>query len=263
MSYLLDRKIKRKKLSYIALFVFICLVLFYFRLGIGSALSAASHAVFRPVFIVGNFFGDKLGGLGSYFAFKNSLYRQNQDLQSKIAEYESRLSNHNSVLEENINLKETLGRKNENSSFVLSAILSKPNKSPYDTLILDVGTDEGVKVGDLVFAFGSTPLGRVSDVYSNSSKVVLFSNSGEKTQVVISGGDIFMEIVGRGGGNFEMILPRDLVSNRGDEVVLPGIVPHVVAIVEKIISDPRDPFIKALLVSPVNIQELKFVEVEI
>jgi len=32
--------------------------------------------------------------------------------------------------------------------------------------------------------------------------------------------------------------------------------------VETIISDPRDSFQKALLVSPVNIQEIKFVEVE-
>jgi hypothetical protein len=78
----------------------------------------------------------------------------------------------------------------------------------------------------------------------------------------LSGKDVFLEIVGRGGGNFEMIIPRDFIILKGDEVVLPGIVPYVVGIVETIISDPRDSFTKALLVSPVNIQELKFVEVE-
>ena len=59
-----------------------------------------------------------------------------------------------------------------------------------------------------------------------------------------------------------MIMPRDLKLEKGDQVVLPGIIPYVVGIVETIISDPRDPFVKALLTSPVNIQELKFVEVE-
>jgi hypothetical protein len=93
--------------------------------------------------------------------------------------------------------------------------------------------------------------------------VVLFSNAGEKNQALISGGNIFMEIVGRGGGNFEMIVPKDFTLQKGDQVVMPGVNPYVLAIVETVISDPRDPFTKALLTSPVNIQELKFVEVEI
>jgi len=59
-----------------------------------------------------------------------------------------------------------------------------------------------------------------------------------------------------------MILPRDFVLEKGNEVVLPGITPYVLGIVQSILSDPRDSFQKALLVSPVNIQELKFVEVE-
>jgi len=70
------------------------------------------------------------------------------------------------------------------------------------------------------------------------------------------------ELVGRGGGNFEMTMPKNFILQKGDQVVLPGPYPYVLAIVEKIISDPRDLFTKALLVSPVNIQELKFVEVE-
>ena len=67
----------------------------------------------------------------------------------------------------------------------------------------------------------------------------------------------------RGGGNFEMTMPKDLTLSKGDQVVLPGLNSYVLGVVQTIISDPRDPFAKALLVSPVNIQELKFVEVEL
>jgi len=146
---------------------------------------------------------------------------------------------------------------------ILSAILSKPNQSIYDTLVIDVGTKQGIKIGNTVFALGNVPIGRVSLVYDNSSKVVLFSSAGEKTQAVISGQDVFLELVGRGGGNFEMMMPKDFSLQKGDQVVMPGLNPHVLAVVETIISDLRDPFTKALLISPVNIQELKFVEVEI
>jgi hypothetical protein len=59
-----------------------------------------------------------------------------------------------------------------------------------------------------------------------------------------------------------MMLPRDLVIEKGNEVVLPGINIRAVATVETIISDPRDSYQKALLKSPINIQELKFVQVE-
>ena len=60
-----------------------------------------------------------------------------------------------------------------------------------------------------------------------------------------------------------MILPRDITLQKGDLVTIPGINPYTLAVVETVISDPRDPFTKALLSSPVNVQELKFVEVEI
>ena len=173
------------------------------------------------------------------------------------------MTNYNSLLAENASLKEILGRKDEKASMVLSAILSKPNQSPYDTLVIDAGAEEGLQIGEIVFALGNVPIGRISDIYPHSSKVILFSNPGEKTQVIVSGKDVFLELVGRGGGNFEMVMPRDLVFREGDEVVLPGITPYVVGVVQKIISDPRDPFAKALLVSPVNVQELKFVGVDV
>lgn len=274
MSYLLDKKNKRKKWYYVASFVFVFLILFYFRVGVWNGLALVSHVVFRPVLIFGNTVGGKFGDLGSYFVFKNSLYNENQDLRSKINESEAKMANYGSILAENISLKEILGRKNEKMSLVLASILSKPNQSLYDTLVIDVGTRNGIQVSDMVFALGDIPLGRVSDVYPSSSKVILFSNPGQKTEAIVStkkpaqpdgrsDGDVFLEVMGRGGGNFEMIVPRDFEIVKGDEVVLPGINPFVLGIVETIISDPRDPFTKALLTSPVNIQELKFVQVEI
>ena len=71
-----------------------------------------------------------------------------------------------------------------------------------------------------------------------------------------------MQVVGRGGGNFEMTLPRDFDLPEGTALTLPGINSYLLARVVTVISDPRDSYKKALLVSPVNIQELKFVQIE-
>ncbi|MFA5932021.1 MAG: rod shape-determining protein MreC [Candidatus Paceibacterota bacterium] len=263
MSYLLDKKIKRKKLFNVALGVVFLAVLFYFRSGVFDGFSAVSQTIFHPVLVLETSIGGKFKDTISYFISKSSLYTENQNLKSQLNAEELRMANYDSIANENVSLKEILGRKNEKVSMVLATILAKPNRSVYDSLLIDAGTEEGIKIGDIVFALGDIPVGRVDLVYKNSSKVVLFSNSGEKTQAIVGGKDVYMEVVGRGGGNFEIILPRDFILQKGDQVVLPGISPYVLAIAETIISDPRDPFIKFLLRSPVNIQELKFVQVEI
>ncbi|MEK7089004.1 MAG: rod shape-determining protein MreC [Patescibacteria group bacterium] len=269
MSYLLDKKIKRNKLLKYSILIVFLFIFIYFRFSVFNGLSYVSSIVFRPILILGNNIGGKLSNAGAYFYSKRSLLLENDDLKSKLNEQEARIANYNSILNENLKIKEILGRlpigqagKNEKANMVLASILSKPNQSPYDTLIIDIGAKSGILVGQRVFALGNVPIGRIAEVYASSAKVILFSNPGEITEVVISGRDTFMQIVGRGGGNFEMILPRDFVLEKGTEVVLPGITPYTVGIVQTIISDPRDSYQKALLVSPVNIQELKFVEVE-
>jgi cell shape-determining protein MreC len=262
MSYLLDKKIKQKKFSRIVLGVVALFILFFFRSGIFGGFSWLGQGIFHPVLVVGNSLGEKFKNLGTYFISKNSLNLQNQNLTARLNENEAKMVNYNSILAENESLKEILGRSDEKTPMILAGILEKPNQSPYDTLLVDAGVAQGLKMGDTVFALGNVPIGKVAETYQNSAKVILFSTPGEKTTVIVSEKNLSMELLGRGGGNFEMILPKDFTLVKGDQVVLPGISAYVVAIAETIISDPRNPFTKALLVSPVNIQELKFVQVE-
>src|ERR1035437_9708272 len=252
MSYLLDKKIKNKKIFKIAFGVIFLIILFFFRAGIFNGFSKISHKIFRPVLITGNNLGDKFKSFGAYFVSKSYLYEQNQKLQAQVDFNNARNSNYDSVVAGNISIKEILNRKDLKVPMVLSAILNKPNRSIYDTLVIDVGAKEGIKTGNTVFALGNVPIGQVDIVYDNSSKVILFSNAGETTQAVISSKnlpvlptgqavgrqDVFMELVGRGGGNFEMIMPKDLTMQKGDQVVMPGISPYVLAIAQTVISDP-------------------------
>jgi len=258
---------KRKKWKSFAIAGILLVIFLFVWHPLFKGFSYVGHTVFRPVLVAGYKIGGVFHGTSSFFSTKRSLFLENENLKSQLHEQEARMANYNSLLAENTTLKDTLGRK-VNESFILAAILAKPNQSAYDTLVLDIGSDHGLAVDNTVFAKGSIPIGRIAEVYRNTSKVVLFSNSDEKTKVVITKNStlpedqtLFMDIVGRGGNNFEMILPRDFSIAKGDQAVLPGITPYVVGVVETIISDPRDPFQKALLVSPVNIQALKFVEV--
>ncbi len=249
----------------------ICVSLFYFRTSIWNGLAYVGQNVFRPVLILGNKISGTFETLGSYLLSKNFLYVENQALRSKLDLQAARILNYGTLFAENTALKEILGRKNENTPMITGAILAKPNQSPYDTLIIDLGEQQGLAPGDRVFALGNVPIGRITEVYSHSAKVVLFSNAGEKTHVVISlnpdsagGADesLSMELVGRGGGNFEMTVPRELTVAKGTRRFYPVLFRMWWRLSRRYISDPRDSFSKALLTSPVNIQQLKFIEVQ-
>lgn len=262
MSYLLDKKNQRKKNLKIISVIFFLLILFYWRTPIYEGLSAAAQLVFTPVLILGNQIAAKFQGISYFLSFRNTLIIQNENFKRELESMKIQNLDRDLLFLENANLKKILGRKGDRD-LVLAAVLSKPNQSPFDTLLIDVGLENGIKKGDLVFALGSIPIGRVDSVYANSAKVVLFSASEEKNTALVSSQNLFMELLGRGGGNFELILPRDFILAKGDLATLPGLGSYPLAIVETVISDPRDSFQKALLVSPVNVQELKFVQVAI
>lgn len=262
MSYLLNKKLKKKKIYNIALAVVLLFALFYFGKPIARGFSYVATVVFKPVLVVGHKIGDGFSSLGTAFVSKRSLVNENANLKLQLEQIQTNVANYNALLSENDNLKEILGRKREGDNMLLASVLAKPNESPYDTLIIDVGEKQGVIINQRVFAYGNIPIGKVAEVYPSSSKVLLYSNPGEHTEVVVSGKNVYLEAVGRGGGNFEIILPKDFSVDNGTDVVLPGIVPRVVATVVKTLTDPRDTYVKALLASPANIQTLKFVEVE-
>ncbi len=260
MSYLQDRKVKQKRLTIILVIIFVFFIMVVFRTPLFRALSLGGQKVFKPVWVLGGNIGTRFSMFFSSFASKQSLLQENDDLKMKLNEALIKNANQDVLLDENTKLKEILGRKG-GGEFILGNILAKPNQSLYDTLIIDIGEDHGVVLGNTVFALGNVPIGHVAEVFKTSSKVTLYSSWKEKTEVALSGSDVFMNVVGRGGGNFEMLLPRDFEVENGQEVVLSGSGAHVVGRVVTVISDPRDSYKKALLVAPVNIQQLKFVQV--
>jgi rod shape-determining protein MreC len=214
-----------------------------------------------PVWKLYNFFGSVFQNNIEIVRSKNSLISENSVLKSEL-EKTKNLSTMNYVLKgENDDLKLILGRKTTGVNFILGAILVKPSWSPYDTLIVDVGSSDGISIGDKVMVDGNVFIGYVSEVFSNTSKIVLYSSPGEKTNVLVGDNNLEKEAVGMGGGNFKIELPREVGVKEGDSIVIPSISPNIFGIVEKISYRETDAFQTLLFKSPSNISELKWVEV--
>ncbi|MFA6158152.1 MAG: rod shape-determining protein MreC [Candidatus Paceibacterota bacterium] len=201
------------------------------------------------------------GRLGSLVSSKYTLLVENQRLQGEIAIRDSGALLLDGLKRENEQLKSLLGRVPSGKD-VLGIILSRPPLSFYDTFIIDVGSSDGIAIGDKVYSDGTVLLGDVSEVFGATARVSLFSMPGRIVPVLFGSSTVQAQAVGRGGGNFEARLPVGVDVKEGDAITFPHIRSHIFGIVENISVDSTDSLQTILFKAPVNMHQLQFVEVE-
>ena len=199
--------------------------------------------------------------LFEYFKSKQGLIDEKTALEQKLFLDGNLMSLNTTLQAENDSLKDLLGRKDTKQKTVLASVLVKPPQIPYDSLVVDIGEDYGLKVGDKVMASANVYIGEVSEVLPHSAKITLYSTPGKKLSVVLGASSVTAEAVGMGGGNFNVSLPREVEVKEGDVIVIPSITTNVFGIVEKVNFKDKDSFQTVLFKSPVNVSELNFVEV--
>ena len=200
------------------------------------------------------------GRIGETLRFKGSLVKENDSLKNELAAMQARLSERDMLARENEELKAAYGRSG-GANFVLAAVLAKPPKSPYDTLVIDGGEQIGFAIGQTVYANGETPIGTIESVLADSAVVRLYSSAGEKTEVRLDPSSVDITLVGRGGGSYMANVPHELSVAEGSVAVSKGIDPSIIGKFEKVTSDSRDAFQTLVFSSPVNMSELSFVQV--
>lgn len=165
------------------------------------------------------------------------------------------------LADENEKLKKELKRETAGSR-ILATVLFPPGRSLYDTFVIDAGSEEGITEGARVYGFGSVAIGTVSKVDTNTATVLLYSSAGRETSGTMVESDIAVTLIGRGGGEYEIRMPREVHFEVGQVVSLQSTTPAIFATIEKISTDPRDPFQRLLAKAPINLQNLKWVVVE-
>ena len=218
---------------------------------LAKPLAGLFHTIARPLWTRSIESETLVSQAGNTFLSKKELLEQNVDLEEKIHEIELLLLDRK-VLEDRVeDLEQMLGRAPEGRQPPLARILRRPQSSPYDTLIIDVGFNEEVEKGDLVFVGENIVIGNVTDVFSRSSKVELFSTSDYALDVVV-GTDVPGKAIGKGGGNFEIDLPRGVEVAVGDTIIVPGAETMLLGVVDILEVEPSDSFQRILFRSPVN-----------
>ena len=235
----------------------------FFLISSTNVFKGSLNKIALPFWRLDSYIAQQFSNFFPIIKSKKTLILENRKLVQDLDKVALDLSIQKTLQKENEDLKSLLGR-GEKKDVVLGAVLVKPSISPFDVIIIDVGLDKGVRVGNKVLHNnGSISIGEIEEVYDKSSKVKMYSSPGEKFTVLVGDNSVQSEAEGLGGGNFSLKLPRGLEVKEGDAAVVPSITTSVFGFVQKIELNPTDSFQNIFFKSPVNLSELRWVLVEI
>ncbi len=217
-----------------------------FFLHIAAPLFATSHAVTAHVRAWGDGFKNAV-----MLAEKNTqLVYENQALAFENQTLIARLHDLGKLTDASL------------SGGIIAGVLMRPPESSYDTLVLSSGEEDGVVLDMKVFGPGGVPIGIVSHVSADFSRVTLFSASGVVTHGWIGLERVPLEMRGVGGGAVEAVMPRALTVVPDDLVFVPGpgAIPYGKVI--RIADEPSSPQVTLRIMPVTNLFSLTWVTVQ-
>jgi len=261
MNYLLKSKPKHPNRIKFVIILLVFLTLSFFGFIFSNFFRGVGVTLSTPVWLVSNSIKNSFGKVGQFFIFKSNLIEENKELTQEVEQLRLKVFDYDVLLKENENLKNSLGRA-INSEYIFAKVLSKPPTSPYDTLILDVGSKDGVILGGKVYLSDNVIIGLIKNVTPRTSLVELFSSGSQKIEVVVLRTGVTFNVAGTGGGNLQLEVPKDTDILWGDTFVYPGLKTSIIGSVYYIDSSSQGSFktVYARLVS--NIFEIKSVFIE-
>lgn len=277
MSYLLqDKKRGVGKKIFIRIAILLA-VLFGSYFIFGTQIMAGFHGIQKGVAYVFGYYNDPVRPI-SQSSYQLTLETENANLKELLGRKENNIE----VLDLTATStgSSTTGTSSGGSSgaqgtskqaisseklikdFILSVILSRPPHSPYDSLVIDIGEDKGLMQGDLVYAERHYLIGKIESVNPTTSIVKLFSSPDEKIDVLLGSSTIPVVAEGRGGGNFYIKVPRNIDVKEGDPIIVPSFHSIVLGTAEKVDAGEGEAYTQIYFKLPVNINILRYVEIK-
>ncbi len=258
MSYLLKSKPKNKHVGKVFLFTLVLAIVLFFGIFFLDFFRNAFYGLARPLWISENYITAPFRGISNFFVFKNTLINQKLELENELLSLKLKQIDYDVLVKENQELKDQIGRSND-KNLIFSRVLSRPPRSPYDTFVIDVGSNQGVLQGDRVYISDNIIIGVVKTVTPNTSLVELFSSGSNKQEAILSRTGASLILVGKGGANFQIEVPRDADVLWGDTFLYPGINSSVIGSVYYIDSSSQSSFKTVYVRSPGNVFQAKSV----
>jgi len=207
-----------------------------------------------PAFRVADFLSEKNHAVFSSFGDSAKLAAKNEQLLRENAA----LANENhALLERNMSI-EALARLSSPS--IVAGVVARPPASPYDTLVLSRGSDAGVTLGQEAFGEGGVPLGVVSSVLADFSRVTLFTSPNMIVDGWVGQATLPLVVYGAGAGVMRASLVRSAGVVEGDIIFAPGPGKLPIGTVVRVDGDSSSPSVTLQIRPAVNPFSVSWVE---
>lgn len=197
----------------------------------------------------------------AYAIPKSLLLKENASLKQSLAEQQAEHAELMTLRADYAALQEQVHYYEPGTSFRSARVIAKPSQSLLNSMILDQGSEEGIRVGHVVVAQKNLGIGKVVQVTPHTSTVELFAGPEFNGDVNLARQSLTVPAHGKGGGNFELEIPREIEVTDGDVLTFPDRPHIVIGVIKSVQFDPRDPFQTVLARAPINVQTLRFVQV--
>ncbi len=230
MNFPLKSKPKRnydpKYFVILGVFFLFLLLTFFFP----GFFRSSTQMAMKPLWFLKDKTGSTFSFATNFISFKSSLIKENEILKDELGRLRLNKIDYDILFKENEELKAMLGMK-KSEMRIVSNVLSKPPQSPYDTFVLGSGKNSGVQVGNKVYISDNIIIGEISDVSDDTSVAKLFSTGGERHEVILARTGESFVVIGSGGENFTVEVPKDADIVWGDSLVHPGNSDYILAMV--------------------------------
>lgn len=197
--------------------------------------------------------------LPQYIRDRGSLVAELDVLKIKLATQQGTENTIKKLQIENDEFRSRVGAIPENR--ILARVIGRPNRLPYDMLMLDRGSDHGVVEQAPVFLGKDQVIGFVSKVHNKTSLVTLVTTPGFSSSAYVYGPNIYTFAEGMGGGVLRVSVPPGILLQKGDLVVLPAIDSGVYGAVTEVVAPATQPEQYGYLTTEVPLQSLYYVTV--
>lgn len=221
---------------HIALAALVCILAL---LVLPAFVRTAASIIVSPVVVTKQWFSQSASSFPQYLRNRKELIDEIALLRSDLAATGGERHTIQTLTQENDELRNLLGYEGE--SRILAGVIGRPGNLPYDSLMIDQGTRDGVLEGAPVYIGEGTVIGIVKSASPQTALVELITSPGFEATVFISGPDIYTNAVGMGGGQLRVGVPQGIPLAEGDMVVLPSITSGIYGEISVVQSEPTQP----------------------
>lgn len=206
---------------------------------VGSLVGSAVSLVMAPVYGIRHWLAESTATVPLYLRSRNVLIQEIDTLKDRLA---ASSGNDASIALLTKDLEEYRGLLGVHKEKRLAAgVIARPPYIPYDVLLIDRGSADGIKEHALVYYADDHAIGFIGRVFEHSALVTLFSTAGVETTVYVIGPNIFTSAYGEGGGVMRVSVPQGMPLKEGDAVIMPALSAGILGSIKTIESVSTQP----------------------